>query len=85
MIVPGETLIQAPDTSAEVMGVDDLPRSGGTGAFRELVGRYTPVVIAQMMQQSEKDEAGDQYALRKTIGTIFPSSDDLPVTWGGRA
>jgi CRP-like cAMP-binding protein len=50
-IAPGETLIQVPDTSAEMMGVDDFRREmAKQGAFRDLVGRYTQVVIAQMMQ-----------------------------------
>ncbi|HZR23898.1 MAG TPA: Crp/Fnr family transcriptional regulator [Vicinamibacterales bacterium] len=52
-IAPGETLIQVPDTSAESMSVDDFRREvGPPGAFRELVGRYTQVVIAQMMQSA---------------------------------
>ena len=50
-VAPGETLIQVPDTSAEVMGVDDFQREvAEKGAFRDLIGRYTQVVIAQMMQ-----------------------------------
>jgi CRP-like cAMP-binding protein len=50
-IAPGETLIQVPDTSAEMMGVDDFRREmAKQGAFRDLVGRYTQVVIAQLMQ-----------------------------------
>jgi CRP-like cAMP-binding protein len=52
-ISPGETLIQVPDTSAERMGVDDFRREvAKQGAFRDLVGRYTQVVIAQMMQST---------------------------------
>ena len=52
-IAPGETLIQVPDTSAETMDVDDFRREvARPGLFRELVGRYTQVVIAQMMQSS---------------------------------
>jgi CRP-like cAMP-binding protein len=52
-IAPGETLIQVPDTSAEQMGVEDFRREvAKPGAFRDLVGRYTQVVIAQMMQST---------------------------------
>jgi CRP-like cAMP-binding protein len=50
-VAAGETLIQVPDTSAEKMHVDDFRREMlAPGAFRDLVGRYTHVVIAQMMQ-----------------------------------
>ncbi len=53
VLAPGETLIQVPDTSAEMMGVDDFRREvAKPGAFRDLVGRYTQVVIAQMMQST---------------------------------
>jgi len=49
----GETLIQVPDTSAETMGVEDFRRAvAEPGAFRDLIGRYTHVVIAQMMQST---------------------------------
>jgi CRP-like cAMP-binding protein len=52
-IAPGETLIQVPDTSAEMMDADDFRREvAPAGAFRTLVGRYTQVVIAQMMQST---------------------------------
>jgi CRP-like cAMP-binding protein len=52
-IAPGDTLIQVPDTSAETMGVEDFRREASQpGAFRDLVGRYTYVVIAQMMQSA---------------------------------
>ena len=52
-IAAGETLIQVPDTSAEAMSVDDFRNAvGERGAFRDLVGRYTRVVIAQMMQST---------------------------------
>jgi CRP-like cAMP-binding protein len=53
VLAPGETLIQVPDTSAEMMGVEDFRREvAKQGAFRDLVGRYTQVVIAQMMQST---------------------------------
>jgi CRP-like cAMP-binding protein len=52
-IAAGETLIQVPDTSAETMSVEDFRNAvGEPGAFRDLVGRYTHVVIAQMMQSA---------------------------------
>ena len=50
-IAPGETLIQVPDTNAEMMSVEDFRRATAErGAFSDLIGRYTQVVIAQMMQ-----------------------------------
>jgi CRP-like cAMP-binding protein len=50
-LAPGETLIQVPDTDAAVMSVEDFRATVSTpGAFRDLLGRYTQVVIAQMMQ-----------------------------------
>jgi CRP-like cAMP-binding protein len=50
-VAAGETLIQVPDTSAETMSAADFRRAvAKPGAFRDLVGRYTHVVIAQMMQ-----------------------------------
>ena len=38
-IAPGEALIQVPDTSAEMMSVEDFRReSGAAGAFHEFIG-----------------------------------------------
>jgi CRP-like cAMP-binding protein len=52
-IAPGDTLIQVPDTSAEMMSVDDFRREvGEAGAFHDLMGRYVQVVVAQMMQST---------------------------------
>ena len=52
-VAPGETLIQVPDTNAEMMSVEDFRREVAVpGALRDLVGRYTQVVIAQMMQST---------------------------------
>jgi CRP-like cAMP-binding protein len=52
-VAPGETLIQVPDTSAEMMSVEDFRREiAKQGAFHDLIGRYTQVVIAQMMQST---------------------------------
>src|SRR5947208_5986205 len=49
-VAPGETLIQVPDTSAERMSVEDFRwEIGRHGVLHDLVGRYTQVVIAQMM------------------------------------
>ena len=46
-IAPGEALMQVPDTNAEMMSVEDFRRVMETrGAFRDLVGHYTQVVIA---------------------------------------
>jgi CRP-like cAMP-binding protein len=52
-IAPGDTLIQVPDTSAEVMRIADFRRQlADRPVFRELMGRYTQTVIAQMMQST---------------------------------
>jgi CRP-like cAMP-binding protein len=52
-VAAGETFIQVPDTSAEMMSVDDCRREvAEQGPFRDLIGRYTQVVIAQMMQST---------------------------------
>jgi CRP-like cAMP-binding protein len=52
-VSPGETLIQVPDTSAEVMSVANFRElAAERGAFRDLMGRYTETVIAQMMQST---------------------------------
>jgi CRP-like cAMP-binding protein len=52
-VAPGEALMQVPDTNAEMMKVEDFRReSSEQGAFRDLIGRYTQVVIAQMMQST---------------------------------
>jgi CRP-like cAMP-binding protein len=52
-VAPGETLLQVPDTDAMTMSVADFRREVATeGPFRDLVGRYTQVVIAQMMQST---------------------------------
>jgi CRP-like cAMP-binding protein len=50
-IAPGDTLLQVPDTSAEKLDVDTFRRHVAEhGALHDLMGRYTQVVIAQMMQ-----------------------------------
>jgi CRP-like cAMP-binding protein len=50
---PGETLIQVPDTSAEMMGVGSFRDEVSVpGPFRTLIGRYTETIIAQMMQST---------------------------------
>ena len=52
-IAPGDTLIQVPDTSAETMRVEDFRRQlVEQPLFRDLIGRYTQTVIAQMMQST---------------------------------
>ena len=52
-VAPGEALMQVPDTDAMMMSVDDFRREvAAQGAFRDLVGRYTQIVIAQMMQST---------------------------------
>jgi CRP-like cAMP-binding protein len=52
-VAPGETLIQVPDTDAWAMSVQDFRREmEKQEAFHNLVGRYTQVAIAQMMQSA---------------------------------
>jgi CRP-like cAMP-binding protein len=52
-IAAGETLIQVPDTDAAIMSVEDFRDAvSAPGAFRRLIGSYTQVVIAQMMQST---------------------------------
>jgi CRP-like cAMP-binding protein len=50
-MAPGETVVQVPDTDAMMMSVEDFRREiAKHGALHDLLGRYTQVVIAQMMQ-----------------------------------
>ena len=50
-VAPGETLVQVPDTNAEMMSVEDFRSEIATrGSLHDLIGRYTQVIIAQMMQ-----------------------------------
>jgi CRP-like cAMP-binding protein len=50
-VAPGETVVQVPDTDAVMMGVETFRREiADHGALHELLGRYTQIVIAQMMQ-----------------------------------
>jgi CRP-like cAMP-binding protein len=50
-VAPGEILMQVPDTNAEMLGVDTFRREiAEHGALHDLMGRYTQIVIAQMMQ-----------------------------------
>lgn len=52
-VSPGETLMQVPYTNAEMMSASAFRRAvAESGPFRELIGRYTQVVIAQMMQSA---------------------------------
>jgi len=50
-VASGDTMIQVPDTNAETMKVTDFRRFvGESEVFRNLLGRYAHVVMAQMMQ-----------------------------------
>ncbi len=50
-VAAGDTLLQVPDTDAMMMSVEDFRREAeAPGAFRDLLGHYIQVVIAQMMQ-----------------------------------
>jgi CRP-like cAMP-binding protein len=52
-VAPGKTLMQVPDTDAEMLGVEDFRREvAARGALHDLMGRYTQVIIAQMMQSA---------------------------------
>jgi CRP-like cAMP-binding protein len=52
-VSPGETIMQVPDTDAEIMSVAAFRRElDRQGAFQNLVGRYAQVVVAQMMQST---------------------------------
>jgi CRP-like cAMP-binding protein len=52
-IAPGETMIQVPDTSAEMMSAAAFRNeSARGGALSDLMGRYAQIVIAQMMQSA---------------------------------
>jgi len=52
-VAPGDTMIQVPDTNAERMSVADFRREiAERGALHDLMGRYTQVLIAQMMQST---------------------------------
>ncbi len=48
-----QTLMQVPDTDAEMLSVVDFRREvAARGALHDLMGRYTQVIIAQMMQST---------------------------------
>jgi CRP-like cAMP-binding protein len=50
-IAPGETLMQVPDTNGERLSVEAFRREVARhGALHDIMGRYTQVVLAQMMQ-----------------------------------
>jgi CRP-like cAMP-binding protein len=50
-VAPGETVVQVPDTDAMMLSVEDLRREVAEHrALHDLLGRYTQIVIAQMMQ-----------------------------------
>ena len=52
-VAPGKILMQVPDTDAERLSVEDFRREvAAGGALHDLMGRYTQVVIAQMMQST---------------------------------
>jgi CRP-like cAMP-binding protein len=52
-IAAGETLIQVPDTNAELLSVEHFRNElARQGALHDLIGRYTQIVIAQMMQSA---------------------------------
>jgi CRP-like cAMP-binding protein len=52
-VSPGEVLMQVPDTNAEIMSVEHFRSAiAEHGALHDLIGRYTQVVIAQMMQST---------------------------------
>jgi hypothetical protein len=76
-IAPGETLIQVPDTSAMSLRADDFRRAvAEQNAFRDLIGRYTQVVIAQMMQSTacnaftQSGASGSRYSCWSVVFSV---------------
>ena len=52
-VAPGTTVMQVPDTDAEMLSVVDFRREvAARGALHDLMGRYTQVLIAQLMQST---------------------------------
>ena len=52
-IATGHTLMQVADRDAERMSVEDFRREvAGGGALHALIGRYTQVILAQLMQST---------------------------------
>jgi CRP-like cAMP-binding protein len=52
-VATGQTLMQVPDTDAERLSVEDFRREAAAGgALHELMGRYTQVILAQLMQST---------------------------------
>jgi CRP-like cAMP-binding protein len=52
-VAPGKTLVQVSDGDAEMLRVEDFRRELATrGALYDLMGRYTQVIIAQLMQST---------------------------------
>ena len=52
-VATGQTLMQVPDTDAERLSVKDFRREAAAGgALHELMGRYTQVMLAQLMQST---------------------------------
>ena len=52
-IATGQTLMQVPDTDAERLSVEDFRRElVAGGALHDLIGRYTQVMLAQLMQST---------------------------------
>ena len=52
-IAPGQTVMQVSDTDAEMLSVKDFRREvEARGALHDLMGRYTQVIIAQLMQSA---------------------------------
>ena len=52
-VATGQTLMQVPDTDAERLSVKDFRREAAAGgALHELMGRYTQVILAQLMQST---------------------------------
>jgi CRP-like cAMP-binding protein len=50
-VAPGKTLMLVPGTDAEMLRVEDFRREVAVGgALHDLMGRYTQVIIAQLMQ-----------------------------------
>jgi len=67
-VAPGETVVQVPDTDAVMMSAEDLRREVAEhGALNDLLGRYTQIVIASMMQTTACNALHQSTATLRTL------------------
>ena len=81
---PGEVLMQVPDTDAEIMTVEQFRYAiAERRALYDLLGRYTQVVIAQMMQSTACNAVHSvEQRLARWLLTAHDRmrSDEFPLT-----